>query len=1598
MKKFVTVLLLTVVSFVSFSQAYRNEWIDYSKTYFKFKVSANGIYRVDKTQLQTLNLGNVNAQDFQLWHNGIEVPLSTSVATGPLATNGYIEFYGQMNDGTPDTDVYPDANYQPSTARSLFEDQGTYFLTVNSDGVNARFANVSNSLTNPGSPEPYCLYNARRNFTDQLWPGFASVIQGEYVRSATFDKGEGFQSGGFINTNVTFSDMKVYAAGPAMSIKVRGAGSAIGGRKVQYMLNGTLLDSTYNYSFETYDLNNTNLPVTNLASDAVSLDFISISNSNEYAYIMLSDISVNYPRQFNFGGMNQVKFTLPANVAGAYLEITNFNAGGVSPVLYDLTAKKRYVCQLSGSMVQVKLDPSSNNHDFILLSSATINTVASFTTRNFIDYTSTANQGNYLIISNSDLNSGANNQVQAYATYRSSAAGGSYTAKVVDIAQLTDQFAYGINISPLSIRNFLRFAKDNFASVPKFALILGHGVNYISYRAFEGSPNKDKLNMVPTWGQPGSDNLLSAINNNTPNIMIPIGRVSVTNSTELQNYLTKVIEYEQARASSTHMQGTEDWRKQVLHLIGASDAGTADLIIPMMNSYQQIISKPLIGAQVGSYVKANNPNLTQSISEVANRINNGVSLITYFGHSSSTSLDFSLNNPSDYTNSNGKYPVFIANGCNAGDFFAYDENRLAGFSYTISEKFVLAPQRGSIAFIASTHYGVLNTLDYLTRYWYEAASNTSYGKSLGEIQQAAIQGVWGYYTGDYHTRLTLEETSINGDPAIQVFSQLQPDYSIEPQNLTITPSFISSADDSAYINIVPYNLGKALTTPVTIKVERKLPNGTTRLLRILTLASLRHTDTLNVGVPIIGNLEKGTNQIIVTMDPDNIYTELSESNNVTTKNFEISDDEIRPVFPYTLSVVNTPSFRLSASTVNPFQAARNYRVQMDTTEKFNSPILYSYDTANSGGVISFTPQSGLQNGNVYYWRVAPVINGVATNWRNSSFLYNTAAVTGWNQSHVYQHLKSSYQRMSLDTNTKVTSYGNRVNNLFITHSKYPESGTEGSHFSIAVNGDLVIRGVCRGHTIIFNVFDTVSFRPLRNLTSMYGSLVNCNTTTSSYNFEFNFESAVNRKKIMDFMDTIPKGYYVVARMMLDPDGDNTYTSSLASTWQADTAVYGSGKSLYHYLNAQGATMDSINNPNGRIWALTYRKNSANRFPPRFDFSPTIYDRITASVDCPTIDTLGYVISPKFGPARSWQNVHWRGHSVEAGASPDSTLLSVYGFDNAGNKYLLYNKSKADSNFSVSDVDATSIPYLQLQLRDQDAINASPWQLDSWGIDYTPVPEGGISPNLYFAAADSASVDSVQLSKYPFGVAFKNVSNTSFDSVKVRITLTDSLGQARQIVLPKIKPIASGDTAKVYFELSTDTMAGRYNMLVDINPDNDQVEQQRFNNFLYKSVVVIRSSDLGLCPGSSITYKAENAATGTYRWQVDTGTGYIDIIDGAIYSGATSTSLKLNTPPTTWYGYKYRCMVTSNGTTYSKEYVLKFAVKWNGSLNTAWENTGNWSCGVLPDPYTDVIINSAIDKYPVVNSSAFCRSIKALPNSTIRVTSGNSLNVSGKAVH
>jgi hypothetical protein len=184
-----------------------------------------------------------------------------------------------------------------------------------------------------------------------------------------------------------------------------------------------------------------------------------------------------------------------------------------------------------------------------------------------------------------------------------------------------------------------------------------------------------------------------------------IARISVINGRELAEYLDKVKQYEQAQQNTTQTIAAKAWMKNVIHVVGANDPNLDRWLTGYMEKYKKIIEDTLFGGTVTNFNKSTTGPVTPIVNTQMSRMfETGIGLLSYFGHSSSTSLDYNLDDPAAYNNT-GKYPMFLVSGCNAGNLYNFDTTRFSVTS-TLSEKFVLAKDKGSIGFIASTHFGI----------------------------------------------------------------------------------------------------------------------------------------------------------------------------------------------------------------------------------------------------------------------------------------------------------------------------------------------------------------------------------------------------------------------------------------------------------------------------------------------------------------------------------------------------------------------------------------------------------------------------------------------------------------------------------------------------------------------------------------------------------------------------------------------------------------------------------------------------------------------------------------------------------------------------
>ena len=78
-------------------------------------------------------------------------------------------------------------------------------------------------------------------------------------------------------------------------------------------------------------------------------------------------------------------------------------------------------------------------------------------------------------------------------------------------------------------------------------------------------------------------------------------------------------------------------------------------------------------------------------------------------------------------------------------------------------------------------------------------------------------------------------------------------------------------------------------------------------------------------------------------------------------------------------------------------------------------------------------------------------------------------------------------------------------------------------------------------------------------------------------------------------------------------------------------------------------------------------------------------------------------------------------------------------------------------------------------------------------------------------------------------------------------------------------------------------------------------------------ITTQPQDQTICEGENASFSV--AATGdtglTYQWQVDDGSGFVDVVNGSVYSNATTTTLDITGASSAMDGYQFHCVVSGD---------------------------------------------------------------------------------------
>jgi hypothetical protein len=1238
------------------------------------------------------------------------------------------------------------------------------------------------------------------------------------VFTSTFGNGEGWtgvqvvqnQSVDYTLTGIT----QVSSSGPQPTIEMVFVGRGQMQHRADIYVAGSFRTTVNFVGYAPYQqtIAISNTDITSDGKLAIQVRVVGVGNTDR---ISVSSIKLTYAQLFNAENASLKTFSLATNTNNkSYIEIANAPAGAR---LFDISnADQVKIIGTTSSSTLNAIVPGTNSPVKILAAASVITPKVmpvSFRQLNPSDY-------NFIIITHPLLQrpaGGYSDPVKAYAAYRASTEGGAYDTLVLNIRQLYDQFNYG-ETSPRAIFNVMKFLSN--PKPPKYLMLIGKGMDlaYGYYRS-TATANWTYKDLVPTAGTPGSDTQFSVGLGGTPYVpAVPTGRLTAMKSDEVAAYLNKVKEMEALPYDQL-------WRKDLLHLSGGIEEGEPEAFKSFLQDYELIAEGKYLGGKVSAIAKKSRD---VQVINIAEQVNKGLNLVTFFGHSSPTTLDFDIgyvSNPVMGYNNQGKYPMLIMNGCEAGAFFLYDK--------LFGEDWVLADKKGATGFIAHSSYGLVSVLKQYTETLYTAGyADSSYiKKGIGDIQRRTIQQ---FLTNNSPNIISLSQSQqmiLLGDPAVKLFGAPKADLEISNNNVSIesfTSDEVTALADSFAIRVVIRNFGIAPEGQVRLEVVRTLNDNTT-----LTYDSIinmtKYSDTLSLVIRKGDEAGFGNNAFKITIDPDNIISEITKSNNTATLNYFIPLSGTKNLFPYNYAIVNNKSVDLSLQSTDLLSAERDYLVELDTACTFDSP--YKQQFTVKGKVLARLKVSLLdQDSLAYYWRTryAQPAAGERADWTNSSFTYIKNGPEGWAQVQFPQYLQNATDGLIEDQSLRRITFKETKTAIdVITFGG--SSGKPRDSVSVKIDGQeynlYTQEGGgfgCRMNTINLIAFDRRStvpyvgiyFKWYEILYTYGGRRLVCGREPFVINsFTPSELSTGNHDDLIQYVDNVALGDSVILYNI----GDAGYASWPAA---AKTKLGELGISVSQIDNLQAGEPVVIFGRKGSApgSATVYRSSSA----PLNQASLKVHRSITGRY------TSGSMSSTVIGPATTWQSLKPRVGDVEAS--------DVFSFDVMGIRLNNTEQVLLPAVHGLQDlsfIDANEYPYLRLKLNVEDNVNLTPTQLIHWIVSFTPAPEGLL---LYDRKSEKVELTDGEVWKDEFH--FINISEKTFsDSLAVQVSFFNHENNKLQTAPLKIAAPAPGDTTSFNVKFQSTGLTGFNDVDVFVNPhvlpeqyyDNNVI---RLNQYLH----------------------------------------------------------------------------------------------------------------------------------------------------------------------
>lgn len=1338
---------------------------------YKIKSTITGMVEIKASDLNAKfpELTNIDPRYLHFSKNGEAVPFYIKDTAATWSTNNAILFYAEKNDGFLDKLLYDKAGAALNPYHSMYSDTAVYFLSYDNT-KKGNYYNHQSTITSSNWIKEF-EYEMIKSFPETYFLG-KNVNSGATLSEYTL--GEGYSGGmwslgsaqvrgietPFININKNV-ELQTYISGQSNAI----SGNPNANHHVSLTLQGNgntlLLDTLfkgYDCVSKKFNLNG------NLFTSTSALQFASINDlAAQSDFNTTPFIKCKYTRTSNFTNEKSLKFKLQ-NLTTSNLLFSNIQLDSI--LLFQPQQKKYYTPILKNDSVYYGLGANNTHQDYIIASIKQNDLSNNYVVEkcNIIAYDFTNEENELIIISSLKLESSA----KEYEQYKESKG---TTTLLVFAEDLYNRYTYGYH-HPIAIKRFIENYSSTAKALAKNVFILGKGMQSNTYMDANVAPR----DLVPAVGVPPADVLyVSSFNYNPIIPSMGIGRLTAENHTEVLNYLDKI------KDNDALAQG-EQWRKNIIHATGGRSISENNTFTAALKTCEGIAVQPAFGAHITNFNKKVNEPITDNYREqIVALTDQGISLLTYFGHGANYFVEINFGEP-EALNNKGKYPIYFLNGCSVGN---------SALDNSLGENYIHAKNRGAIGWLASSDEGFSSYLSLFDQYFYENAFRLKYGQTIGEIHKETIKKF--INPNDSLSILHARQYFYQGDPSVTFYSPEKPDYNVNSNSLFTTPKAFVNNDSIEFACIIT-NPGKAISDSIEIKIERSINNQVIAEIPIYKIGPIFNKDTTYFTLAKT-KAYSGTNTVKINIDPENKLDELNKTNNATQTEVYISSYSPTIVQPRNSSVLKENTLNLVVQCNDIYAKDVEYIVELDTVNTFSSAYLKTFKWVEQQLLIKRI----LLTGNIhqtYYLRVKIKGNNQESEWQNSSFKYIPNNTNAWLQNDIRELNAGLFTNTYIEGN-KLAFINNTVEIAINTRGDNARTDSVERRIRFNNNPPVYINSGITGIALI-------ALHPKNLNRFSYESAYNLFANTPDYPFElyrrsglyvFNTNSATDRDSLLHYLQSIPAGYVVSGYNGLNANLKNLPENLLQAFETLGLAKIRTinNSEPYAFAGYKGSAIGT---------ASELISDASSSIPVdkqfiRLNFTHTgKWDR-------------GSIRSEIIGPIKKYKSINWNFTKEPT----DEFNLQIFGIDANGNKIILVTSQNLIDSISASFLSSNNFKKIQLVSNFKDSINFSPPVFNSWGLRYDLPTEASVLPqyNYVLNPTKTAQGDTIT---YQF--SFINIGEENIDTASFVLNSIDENRKSEQIQLDTIYAFKSLDTLTKAYKIPTRNYIGKVTLQNKIN--------------------------------------------------------------------------------------------------------------------------------------------------------------------------------------